>query len=37
MSQHDYDIANAAGASFRADLNNALLASVSQNSGATAR
>ena len=36
MSQHDYDIANAAGASFRADLNNALLASVSQNSGATA-
>lgn len=35
MSQHDYDIANAAGAAVRADLNLALLAAVSQNSGAT--
>ena len=36
MSQHDYELANAPGASFRVDLNNALLAVVSQNSGATA-
>ncbi|MBU0752357.1 MAG: hypothetical protein KJ787_13875 [Gammaproteobacteria bacterium] len=36
MAQHDYDIANAAGASFRADLNTALAAIVSQNSGDTA-
>lgn len=36
MSQHDMDLANAAGASFRADLNNALLALVSHSSGATA-
>jgi len=36
MSQHDYDLANAAGASFRADTNSALLAIVSQNSGASA-
>ena len=36
MAQHDYDIANQAGAAFRADLNNALAAIVSQNSGATA-
>jgi hypothetical protein len=33
MAQHDYIIANAAGASFRADINNALAAIVSQNSG----
>lgn len=36
MSQHDYDIANQAGAAFRADLNNALLAIVGLNSGASA-
>lgn len=36
MSQHDYDLANQSGASFRADLNNALLAVVSNNAGATA-
>ncbi len=36
MPQHDYDIANQAGAAFRADLNNALLAIAGQNSGATA-
>lgn len=36
MSQHDMDLANAAGAAFRADANLALLALVSQNSGATA-
>lgn len=35
MSQHDMDIANAAGASIRADVNNALLALVSNSSGAT--
>lgn len=34
MAQHDYIIANQSGASFRADLNNALAAAVSQNSGA---
>ena len=34
MSQHDYVIANQSGAAFRADLNNALAAIVSQNSGA---
>ena len=33
MAQHDYSIANQSGASFRADLNNALAAIVSQNSG----
>ena len=33
MAQHDYILANAAGASFRADTNNALAAIVSQNSG----
>jgi len=33
MAQHDYILANAAGASFRADANNALAAIVSQNSG----
>lgn len=36
MSQHDMDLANAAGATFRADLNLALVALASQNSGATA-
>lgn len=35
MSQHDYALANAAGAAFRTDANNALLAIVSQNSGAS--
>ena len=34
MAQHDYTIANQSGAAFRADLNNALAAAVSQNSGA---
>lgn len=33
MSQHDFDIANQAGAAFRVDLNNALQALVTQNSG----
>jgi hypothetical protein len=36
MATHDYNIANQASASFRADLNNALLAIVTQNSSATA-
>lgn len=36
MAQHDYDLANQAGAAFRADLNSVLSAIVSQNSGATA-
>jgi hypothetical protein len=36
MSQHDYVIDNQSGAAFRADLNLALLAIASQNSGATA-
>lgn len=36
MSQHDMDIANAAGSAVRADINTALLALVSQSSGATA-
>ncbi|MGV0960103.1 MAG: hypothetical protein ACOYB1_09730 [Limnohabitans sp.] len=36
MAQHDYDIANQAGAAFRTDLNAAMAAIVSQNSGATA-
>jgi len=35
MAQHDYVIANQSGASFRADLNNALSAIVSQNSGSS--
>ena len=35
MSQHDYDIANAVGATFRADLNNALGAIQSLNSGSS--
>lgn len=36
MSQHDYDISNGGGAAVRADINAALLAILSQNSGATA-
>lgn len=36
MAQHDYDLANAGGAAFRADLNLALSAILTQNSGATA-
>ncbi len=35
MAQHDHVLDNDTGAAFRADLNNALLAIVSQNSGAT--
>lgn len=35
MSQHDYNLINAPGLSFRNDLNLALLAIVSNNSGAT--
>jgi len=35
MAQHDYSIANADGATVRADLNNALSAIVSLNSGAS--
>jgi len=35
MSQHDYNIANGGGAAVRADINNALLAVLSQNAGAT--
>ena len=35
MAQHDYSIANDSGANVRADLNNALSAIVSQNSGTT--
>lgn len=35
MSQHDYSLDNAAGAAFRADLNNALGAIVTLNSGAS--
>jgi hypothetical protein len=36
MAQHDYVIANGTGAAVRSDLNNALAAIVSNNSGATA-
>ena len=36
MAQHDYIIANASGAAVRADLNSALSAIVTNNSGATA-
>ena len=36
MAQHDYDIANAAGATVRADLNNLFTAIATLNSGATA-
>ena len=35
MAQHDYDIANQSGANFRTDLNNALDAIVSNNSGSS--
>lgn len=35
MAQHDYNIANQSGLAFRQDLNNALAAIVSQNSGAS--
>ena len=35
MAQHDYNIANQTGANFRADLNNALSAIVSNNSGSS--
>ena len=35
MAQHDYDIANQSGSNFRADLNNALDAIVSNNSGSS--
>lgn len=35
MAQHDYSIANQSGLAFRQDLNNALAAIVSANSGAT--
>ena len=36
MAQHDYVIANASGATVRADINNALLAISSSNSGSSA-
>jgi hypothetical protein len=36
MAQHDYNLANQSGLSFRQDLNNALAAIVSQNSGSSA-
>jgi len=36
MAQHDYSIANQSAPNARADINNALAAIVSQNSGATA-
>ena len=35
MAQHDYNIANQSGADFRADLNNALSAIATVNSGAS--
>ena len=35
MAQHDYSISNQSGLAFRQDLNNALAAIVSQNSGAS--
>ena len=35
MAQHDYNIANQTGANFRADLNNALSAIASNNSGSS--
>jgi hypothetical protein len=35
MAQHDYDLINQSGASFRADLNNALDAIASNNSGSS--
>jgi len=36
MAQHDYNLANASGASFRSDLNNALAAVLSNNSSTVA-
>ena len=36
MATHDYDLANASGASFRTDLNNCLDAIISNNSSSTA-
>jgi hypothetical protein len=36
MAQHDYNLANASGASFRSDLNNALAAILSNNSSTVA-
>ena len=36
MAQHDYVLDNATGANFRSDLNNALLAISSNNSGSSA-
>lgn len=36
MAQHDFDIANASGASVRSDINNALSAIVTNNSGTAA-
>ena len=36
MAQHDYNLANATGASFRSDLNNALTAVLSNNSSTVA-
>ena len=36
MANHDYNIANQTAPNFRADLNNALLAIVSTNSGSSA-
>lgn len=35
MTQHDYNLVNQAGSLFRSDLNNALLATVTHNSGDT--
>jgi phage-related tail fiber protein len=35
MAQHDYDIGNQSGSAFRSDLNNALSAIVSMNSGSS--
>jgi len=35
MAQHDYNLANQSGADFRADLNNALSAIATTNSGST--
>ena len=35
MAQHDYNIANAAGATVRADINSALSAIASNNSGSS--
>ena len=35
MAQHDYDLINQTGSSFRADLNNALDAIASNNSGSS--